>query len=334
MPSYAIMRFAKMKGGPAKSLEAHHEWKKEQYLSNPDVDKSRSSLNYHIIEPRRSYYYEIQSRIENAGCRVRKDSIKFVDTIVTASPEFFQRRSKEEAIDYFRRAVDFMSEEVGRSNIFSAVVHMDEKTPHMHLCFVPLTQDSRLSAKEIIGNRVKLSAWQDKFHERMSASFPELERGEPAVDTKRKHIPVRLFKQATALTAQMEQIQTMMGNMSAFNLSKRRDAVMNLLLDWFPKAKGFEKQIKQAESGNEELKSEVQRLKQDKENLQGQIMDERRVAYRNGQEYEKLVGEYNDMVDFYNSIPDDLRQELWDMHQRDSEHEQDQEMGWDEMRLM
>ena len=35
----------------------------------------------------------------------------------------------------------------------SAVVHMDEKTPHLHLTFVPLTKDNRLCAKEIIGNR-------------------------------------------------------------------------------------------------------------------------------------------------------------------------------------
>lgn len=33
---------------------------------------------------------------------------------------------------------------------------MDEKTPHLHLCFVPLTADRRLSAKEIIGNRKTL----------------------------------------------------------------------------------------------------------------------------------------------------------------------------------
>lgn len=46
-------------------------------------------------------------------------------------------------------------------NVVSAVVHMDEKTPHMHLAFVPLTKDNCLSAKEILGNRVSLSKWQD-----------------------------------------------------------------------------------------------------------------------------------------------------------------------------
>ena len=40
--------------------------------------------------------------------------------------------------------------------------HMDEKTPHLHLVFVPLTKDNRLCAKEIIGNRANLTKWQDE----------------------------------------------------------------------------------------------------------------------------------------------------------------------------
>ena len=52
--------------------------------------------------------------------------------------------------------------------IISAVVHMDEKTPHMHLSFVPLTEDGRLCAKEIIGNKKKLTQWQDAFWEQIS----------------------------------------------------------------------------------------------------------------------------------------------------------------------
>lgn len=139
------------------------------------MDISRSAENYHIIEPQKSYHYEIQSRIERAKCKVRKDSVRFIDTIITASPEFFQNRPPREAEEYFRRAVDFLSEEVGRHNIFSAVVHMDERTPHMHLCFVPLTKDNRLSAKEVICSCVKLTAWQDKFHVRISELFEELE---------------------------------------------------------------------------------------------------------------------------------------------------------------
>jgi len=330
---YAILRFAKMKGGPAKSLEAHHERKKEKYASNPDIDMKRQGMNYHIIAPQKSYYYEIQNRIEKSKCKIRKDSIKFVDTIITASPEFFRNRPKEDMKDYFRRAVDFLSAEIGKDNIFSAVVHMDERTPHMHLCFVPLTPDNRLCARDIIGNRVKLTEWQDKFHAHMSEQFPELERGEPAIETKRKHIPVRMFKQATALSAQMEQIQTLMGDMNAFNLTKKKDAVIKLLLEWFPKAKGFEKQIKQLEKGNQDFKFEIQQLRQDKENLQDRFVSEYRQKEKSEQEYSNLVVDYNDMIDFFNSIPEELRRELWEQHVQNQEAVQEQEMGWGDLSL-
>ena len=73
---------------------------------------------------------------------------------------------------------------------------MDEKTPHMHLSFVPITQDGRLCAKEILGNKKKLTWWQDEFWKHMAEKYPDLERGESASMTGREHIPPRLFKEA------------------------------------------------------------------------------------------------------------------------------------------
>ena len=83
---------------------------------------------------------------------------------------------------------------------------MDEKTPHMHLCFVPLTEDKRLCAKEIVGNKKKLTQWQDRFWEHMVKKYPDLERGESASETGRDHIPPRLFKEAVHLNRMKEQI--------------------------------------------------------------------------------------------------------------------------------
>ena len=144
MAQHAILRFEKHKGNPARPLEAHHERQKEQYTSNPDINTSRSKYNFHIVKPEGRYYHFIQSRIEQAGCRTRKDSTRFVDTLITASPEFFKGKSPKEIQAFFQRAADFLIGRVGRENIVSAVVHMDEKTPHLHLTFVPLTKDNRL----------------------------------------------------------------------------------------------------------------------------------------------------------------------------------------------
>ena len=108
MAQHAILRFEKHKGNPARPLEAHHERQKEQYASNPDIDTSRSKYNFHIVKPESRYYHFIQNRIEQAGCRTRKDSTRFVDTLITASPEFFKKKSPKEIQEFFQRAADFL----------------------------------------------------------------------------------------------------------------------------------------------------------------------------------------------------------------------------------
>lgn len=122
---HAILRFAKHKSGSAGALEAHHERTKEKYASNPDIDMSRSKDNFHIIQPTQKYRKEIDARIKAAGCKTRKDSTMFIDTIITASPEFFNGKSKKEVQTYFTEAVALWRRRLARRNIFSAVVHMD-----------------------------------------------------------------------------------------------------------------------------------------------------------------------------------------------------------------
>ena len=230
---HAILRFAKHKAGLAGALEAHHERTKEKYASNPDIDISKSKDNFHIIQPTQKYRKEIDTRIKAAGCRTRKDSTMFVDTLITASPEFFTGRSKKEVQAYFTEAVAFMEKKVGRGNIFSAVVHMDEKTPHLHLCFTPITEDGRLSAKEILGNRVQLSKWQDEFHAHMKKVFPVLKRGESALVTKRKHIPTWLFKQSVDLTRQQQAIEKAVSEIGVLNAGKKRDEILEMVGPYF-----------------------------------------------------------------------------------------------------
>ena len=134
---YAILRFQKRKAGGVAACERHNERKKEAYKSNPDIDVGCSKDNYHLVNPPRyTYKKEINRMVDEAGCKVRKDSVMMVETLITASPEFMNQLPPEEQKAYFQTALDFISERVGKKNILSAVVHMDERTPHMHLCLV------------------------------------------------------------------------------------------------------------------------------------------------------------------------------------------------------
>ena len=311
---HAILRFAKHKAGPAGALEAHHERTKEQYASNPDIDKSRSKDNFHIVQPTQKYRKEIDSRIKAAGCKTRRDSTMFVDTLITASPEFFTSRSKKEIQAYFTEAVAFMEQKVGRGNIFSAVVHMDEKTPHLHLCFTPITEDGRLSAKEILGNRAQLSKWQDEFHAHMKKAFPVLKRGESALVTKRKHIPTWLFKQSVDLTKQAATVQKVLAEITPLNAGKKRDEAAALLKRFFPRLESHLGQMKKYQATIDYLTQENEGLKEKVK--EGSSIKKQLEAARLKQENEQLRR-------FVESIPQellhDLRGQGRDSHSKDQQ---------------
>jgi len=253
---YGILRFAKYKGPEIGHIEAHNERTKEQYASNPDVDTSRSRFNFHLIEPLRKYRAEAEKQIAEAGCRTRSDSVRVIEVLVTASPEFFKDKKKAEVRAYFTDALDFIKEHQNEKTIISAVVHMDEKTPHMHLCFVPLTEDGRLSAKDIVGNKKKLTWWQDEFWKHMVKKYPELERGESASETGRTHIPPRLFKEAVHLSRMKEQMLQILADTNPFNKKAKTEELEALLGSYIPAAEAMRTRLKKYDRLYQELTEE------------------------------------------------------------------------------
>ena len=265
---YAILRFAKYKGPEIGHIESHNERTKEKYASNPDVDTARSHLNFHLVTPQRKYRAEAEKQIAEAGCRTRSDSVRVVEALVTASPEFFKGKKKGEIKAYFQEALDFIKQNQKPETIISAVVHMDEKTPHMHLCFIPLTEDKRLSAKEIVGNKRKLTQWQDRFWEHMVKKYPDLERGESASETGRDHIPPRLFKEAVHLNRMKEQIMAILNDTNPFNKKAKLDELEALLGTYVPgtealrtKLRKYDKAYKALSDENSALEAELKTAK-------------------------------------------------------------------------
>ena len=261
---YAILRFAKYKGPEIGHIESHNERTKEKYASNPDVDTSRSHLNFHLVFPERKYRAEAEKQIAEAGCRTRSNSVRVVEVLVTASPEFFKGKKKAEIKAYFQEALDFIQQHQNPRTIISAVVHMDEKTPHMHLCFAPLTEDKRLSAKEIVGNKKKLTWWQDEFWKHMVGKYPDLERGESASETGRTHIPPRLFKEAVHLNRMKDQIMAILNDSNPFNKKAKAEELETLLDKYVPgveamrtKLKKYDKTYKELTAENAELEKEL-----------------------------------------------------------------------------
>ncbi len=254
------MRFAKYKGPEISRIEAHNERTKEVYASNPDVDTERSKYNIHLVKPNSKYRAEAERQIAVAGCRTRTDSVRVVETLITASPEFFKGKKKAQVREYFEHALKFILKHVPKERIISAVIHVDEKTPHMHLSFVPITEDGRLSAKDIVGNRKKLTWWQDEFWKHMVKKYPDMERGESASVTGRTHIPPSLFKEAVHLNRMKEQIMQILADTNMLNKKTKTEELETLLERYIPGVEAMRTKLKKYDKVYKELTDEVSEL--------------------------------------------------------------------------
>ena len=260
---YGILRFAKYKGPEIGQIEAHNERTKESYASNPDIDTNRSKLNFNLLSPPPKYRAEAERQIREAGCRTRKDSVRLVETLITASPEFFRGKSQNEIRAYFERALEFMKTKQDPNTFISAVVHMDEKTPHMHLCFVPITEDGRLSAKDIVGNKKKLTQWQDEYWSYMVKKYPDLERGESASETGRTHLPPRIFKQATRMHRLEQKLKELLSSINPMNAKRIREEILKILEEYIPGVAELMTKTKALKKAEKELLGEIAVLKKE-----------------------------------------------------------------------
>ena len=301
--SYAILRFAKYKSPAVSRIESHNERTKAKYASNPDIDVTRSNMNFHLVSPACRYNQEISRQVSEAGCRVRKDSVRMVEVLITATPEFFKGKSSKEIREFFRTACDFIKERQDPKTILSAVVHMDEATPHMHLCFVPLTKDGRLSAKDIIGNRKTLIKWQDDFWSHMTEKYPDLERGESAADTGRKHIPPRLFKDLNRLTRQKKEMDELLTGANPLNAMGRLTKLKELLKKYVPGVERLGRQLKKYDAGFARMTAENEKLKADNAALARQLHEALHGSVLKQMEEVKLRQDYEALKAVIDRVP-------------------------------
>ena len=303
---YGILRFKKYKGPAISPIEAHNERTKEQYASNPDIDTNRSRYNLHLVQPQGRYREEADRMIAAAHCRVRKDSVRVVEALVTASPEFFKDKTNREIRAYFAYALKFLEGRQCPDTFLSAVVHMDEKTPHLHLCFVPLTADGRLSAKDIIGNRKNLVKWQDEFWQHMVKQYPELERGESASQTGREHIPPRIFKEMTQLTKQKEQLDALLVGINPFNGKSRVAEISKVLDSYIPNVARMKDQLRKYNVAFTKTATENEKLKEKNKTLSASLDKAKEGSVLKRLEDAKLRQDYEAALKTLDSIPPEV----------------------------
>lgn len=220
--SYSIFRAEGIKTtSDLRGIGAHNKDRKSN--TNFDIDQDRSHENielislgtesylkrfYQIVEP---YKQEHEERMQS----MRADRVKSfekhinssksdvaVEFLFTSDNDFFKDKSKEEIEAWANECLQFVYDDIGikKDSLIHAVVHMDEKTPHLHVVGVPLLKEMdkrrnqevwQISRAKFIPKKRDMEKLQDRYNERMNKAGYSLERGE---SSDRKHMSVSEYK--------------------------------------------------------------------------------------------------------------------------------------------
>ena len=194
MKQYAVIHCQKGKGSGG-GQGYHIDRDPEHEHTFGQVDPTRRILNREFAPDKftqLSMPEAIATRIKEgytSNRAIRADTVRYVDTVMSGSHEQMQELEKNGQITEWAKQSQKLAEDMfGKENIVRFTLHMDERTPHIHCVFVPITEDGRLSAKEIL-SRANLSLAQDRYGEMMKPfGFERGEKGSLAVhDTPKEY---------------------------------------------------------------------------------------------------------------------------------------------------
>lgn len=206
--SYAIVRNEKLTRAEINGKGTHNDRKAKNH-SNKDIDPTRTHLNYYIKKNEFTYTKEFDRYMKenNLQGHLRSNSIIMCQMIFTSDQAFFDKIGETETKRYFDECYKFICnyKNLGEKNIISAVVHLDEGAPHMHLMFVPVvhTKDKdgkdidKICARDFWKGRDSYRKLQDSYFNHVKSKGFDLERGMFIEDTGRKHYTIEEYKKIT-----------------------------------------------------------------------------------------------------------------------------------------
>lgn len=285
----------------------------ENYKSkaNPQIDHARTPNNYHIIGRDETYLSYIDKRIkELAPKRKIKDDAVLINSFILGSDgEFFASLTLEQQKEFFWDCAMCFAERYGEENIISAIVHMDETNPHMHLNLIPVL-DGRLCSKQLF-DRKALRELQTHFHEKVGKKWG-LQRGK--IGSKAEHLDTVAFKlkkmKEEATTAILQQSEAKATIAEAEQAQKEAEPVKALLED-YEKAKSEkipfsgkkkEEQIIALRTKNEQLQREIEIRGRDQSDLFKQLQEAKKTDSRKETAYKIVTDMMSAYPDEFNTL--------------------------------
>ena len=177
-----------------------------------------------------------ESRRKSFRDKINEDKADVAcEFMMSASPEYFEGKSHQEVREWAENSLKFVTDKIGinKDNVLHAVVHMDEKTPHLHVVAVPLVEkyDGRkkenvlaISRKHFIKTRQDMANVQTNYVEFMNEKGFDLERG--MEKSGGKHLDVARYKVKTA-EEKVEQLEQQVTDLSGEKekLQKEKEAM-------------------------------------------------------------------------------------------------------------
>jgi hypothetical protein len=183
----AVCRIEKRDKAGVQYMSAHNL----RTSKTPHINASRTQQNFDPLDDGRTIAERVKERVGDTA--KRKDAVLAAEMVLTAHADFFKVDRAGKAEKLHDAALEFAEELWGKENVVSAMLHMDEDAPHVHIVAVPRKGDS-LSWKNFIGTKYDLTRIQDAWHAKVNAHGLDLGRGRPAKDTGNRHSKPRKSK--------------------------------------------------------------------------------------------------------------------------------------------
>lgn len=207
-------------------IGSHNKREKKAYNSNPDIKLELTKNNIELKELDSKYVkgfheltkeyrlqHEERMKTEREDRRRtynqmldRSKNVVADELLFTATYEFFKEMTIDDIKSWANTCMEFVYNDLGytKEQVLHSVVHLDEKTPHIHCVVVPLikkldkrtnTERYTISKKQYIKDKIHLSELQDKYHKRLIEKGYDLERGIKGSDN--QNINIKQYKQMT-----------------------------------------------------------------------------------------------------------------------------------------
>ena len=206
--SYAIIRNEKLTRVEAQRAYIHNARRSKGH-TNKDIDNARTHLNFYCKKNEQTYIKEfdrIKKEYDLKG-HIRSNSIILCEMMITSDKDFFDKIGLEETKRYFKESYKFVCnyKNLGEKYIVSAVVHLDETVPHMHLIYIPVIHTKgkegnlidKICARDFWRGRDSYRDLQNEFYKYITSKGFSLERGLPIEETGAKHQKIEELKKIT-----------------------------------------------------------------------------------------------------------------------------------------